>query len=204
MDILKYRNSAKKWIGLYTEYLKTCLNKNNNLSDLVNPAEARKNLGIYGEIYFNALPGEYIYDEAKDEYYEKIIVNGKETKGKLIDKYSGHHHDSRYDKIGSAQHVQDQISPLIAKIEEIENKTIVLQNNFNTEVSDKFTKLDKKIDDLDEKKLDKNSINVIFDSKNTSDPSKYPGQVVFICGGDFPHIEISNGSKWITFGSIWG
>lgn len=48
MAILKY-NNGDKWISLYIESIKNRLKKNNNLSDLENIDEARKNLEIIGD-----------------------------------------------------------------------------------------------------------------------------------------------------------
>ena len=49
MAVLKWK-SAKGWIVFYASYLKNCLQKNQNLADLTDRAEARKNLELVGDV----------------------------------------------------------------------------------------------------------------------------------------------------------
>ena len=50
MAILKWKQAEGEWYPLYSEAIKNLLKRDKNLSDLHDPATARKNLGIIGEI----------------------------------------------------------------------------------------------------------------------------------------------------------
>lgn len=46
MAILKWRDANGKWISLYANWLRNCLRRDKNLSDLTDFTKARENLGI--------------------------------------------------------------------------------------------------------------------------------------------------------------
>lgn len=68
MAVLKWK-SAKGWIVFYASYLKNCLQKNQNLADLTNRAEARKNLELVGDVTTHNHDSRYmpIINNFKDE-----------------------------------------------------------------------------------------------------------------------------------------
>lgn len=72
MDILKYRGSDKSWIALYVNYLKNCLLKGNNLSDLTDRTEALRNLDLVGEISSHTHDNAYDKKGVAETLYNKV------------------------------------------------------------------------------------------------------------------------------------
>ena len=50
MAILKWQKGANEWVQLYGSTLRNRLRRDKNLSDLTNATEAKKNLGLYGDV----------------------------------------------------------------------------------------------------------------------------------------------------------
>lgn len=62
MALIKWKKSNTEWVSLYADMLKNRLRRDMNLGDVNNRSEARKNLGLSGEVE----------DHWHDEFYTTI------------------------------------------------------------------------------------------------------------------------------------
>ena len=80
MAILKWRDGNGKWISLYANWLRQCLRRDKNLSDLDNAEEARKNLGVSAENITTVVDNKY--QPIVEDLETKINNVTKEVSGK--------------------------------------------------------------------------------------------------------------------------
>lgn len=73
MAILKWK-SAKGWVSLYANFIKDCLQRNQNLADLPDKDKARENLGLTGDVTTHNHDSRYmpIINEKYNDLIDKI------------------------------------------------------------------------------------------------------------------------------------
>lgn len=83
--LLKWRRNTNEWVVMYGDALKNRLRRDKNLADLTNRTEAKKNLGVFGEVTDHYHDARYMTRIEALEGNLKSEVQAREQSQKLND-----------------------------------------------------------------------------------------------------------------------
>lgn len=121
---LKYRDENDNWNALYVDYLKNCMLKGNNLSDVANKEEARKNLELVGEVNTHTHNSMYV----NKEQLNSAIANSKTETIKAINESNNKSIADVYDYVD--KNIDSKASTLQKDIDSIKNDLNNYKKNF--------------------------------------------------------------------------
>jgi hypothetical protein len=174
MSVLKWKDANGKWVAIYANFLRDCLRKSNNLSDILDKVAARRNLGV---------DGDNVTSHYHDSRYLPLIEEAKAAVG-FGQNITNAIEKEKTERKAADDEIRNDIDTFKKDFNAgMDNLIVIVNNTFDTKSKELDTKLDQLKNKINETigKIDLQYSNVDINTDfagrnnlgdNTNKPSK--------------------------------